>query len=622
MSLPSETAAQKVTDASPKWLRDIEHFLSLKSHFLLSGNLRDLFVNHNEGADKGLMPLSKCLWGQLTRIGYQTLVTYDPVDGIDVADEESRQWLQETTGLSNAQENHYPVSLDKLSQVLGNLVRQTHRHVAVIMDYASRMIPRPDGMDGDAQRFFVSMLKLSHDVSPFATGSSGPAMFNSIFWLTDQENDLPTWLSVANPRSRTVMIPSPDGALRRQVANRVAMLLPGFKEAAPLDQARVLSDFTDSTNGLLCRDILAIAQLARTNGIPYPKISDAVRQFKIGVVDDPWLRLDYDKMANGEAIIGERVKGQGAAVQKAMDIIKRAITGLSGAQASKSGGRPRGILFLAGPTGTGKTELAKSLTSLIFGDEEAYIRFDMSEFSAEHADQRLLGAPPGYVGFDAGGELTNAIRQKPFSVVLFDEIEKAHPRILDKFLQLLDDGVMTSGRGERVYFSEAIIVFTSNLGIYRKLADGTREANVSQNDPADQVEVKVRKEIERYFKEEINRPELLNRIGENIVVFDFIRPAIAEKIFEKNINGIRTRMQTERDLILTLSEKAYGNLRERCLHNLDNGGRGIGNQIEALFINPLSRRLFELPDYGRGKQVNILDFEEVDGIPTLTTETT
>ena len=621
MNMPNGSAGQEQDVTPPKWLKDIEHFLPLKSQFLLSGNLRDSFVNHNEGAEKGLMSLNECLWGQLSRLGYRTLVTYDPVDGISVADEGARQWLQETTGLSNGQGGYYPVSLDKLSQVLGMLVRQSQRHVAVIMDYASRMIPRPDSMDGDAQRFFVSMLKLSHDASPYSSLAGGPEIFNSIFWLTDQENDLPSWLSVANPLLRSVIIPPPDGALRRQVTSSAAMNLPGFKDATPQDQARVLNDFTDSTNGLLCRDILAIAQLAYTNGIPYAKIPHAVRQFKIGVVDDPWLRLDFNKMARGEQIIGERVKGQGVAVQKAMDIIKRAITGLSGAQASKSGGRPRGILFLAGPTGTGKTELAKTLTSLIFGDEQAYIRFDMSEFSAEHADQRLLGAPPGYVGFDAGGELTNAIRQKPFSVVLFDEIEKAHPRILDKFLQLLDDGVMTSGRGERVYFSEAIIVFTSNLGIYRKLADGSREANVSQKDSAEQVEVKVRKEIERYFKEEINRPELLNRIGENIVVFDFIRPDVAENIFEKNINGIKMRMQAERDLILTLSEKAFGSLRERCLQNLDNGGRGIGNQIEALFINPLSRRLFELPDYGRGRQVKVVDFEDANGIPTLKIET-
>src|SRR3974377_1806851 len=151
----------------------------------------------------------------------------------------------------------------------------------------------------------------------------------------------------------------------------------------------------------------------------------------------------------------------------------------------------------------------------------------MSQFSAEHSDQRLIGAPPGYVGYDVGGAGTNAIREKPFSLVLFDEIEKAHPRILDKFLQILDDGVLTSGRGDRVYFSEALIVFTSNLGIYRLESDGSRVANVSPDDEYVWVRTKVRREIERHFKTVLNRPEILNRIGDNIVVFDFIRPNIA-----------------------------------------------------------------------------------------------
>ena len=190
------------------------------------------------------------------------------------------------------------------------------------------------------------------------------------------------------------------------------------------------------------------------------------------------------------------------------------------------------------PTGVGKTELAKTITSLLFGDESAYIRFDMSEFSAEHADQRLIGAPPGYVGYDVGGELTNAIRERPFSVVLFDEIEKAHPRILDKFLQVLDDGVLTSGRGDRVYFSEAFIVFTSNLGIYADGPTGDRVPNVSPDETFEAVKAKVRAGIENHFKSVLNRPELLNRIGENIIVFDFIRDDVAQQIFDQMIEAL------------------------------------------------------------------------------------
>jgi ATP-dependent Clp protease ATP-binding subunit ClpA len=183
----------------------------------------------------------------------------------------------------------------------------------------------------------------------------------------------------------------------------------------------------------------------------------------------------------------------------------------------------------------------------------------MSEFSAEHADQRLLGAPPGYIGYDAGGELTNAIREKPFSVVLFDEIEKAHPRVLDKFLQILDDGVLTSGRGDRVYFSEALIVFTSNLGIYRMTDSGERELNVSPQEPYEVVKQKVESEIERHFKFVLNRPEILNRMGENIIVFDFIREDIAGQIFQQMVANTLADLKSQ-ELEVSLAPEAMSSL--------------------------------------------------------------
>src|SRR5262245_45761699 len=216
----------------------------------------------------------------------------------------------------------------------------------------------------------------------------------------------------------------------------------------------------------------------------------------------------------------------------------------------------------------------------------------MSEFSAEHADQRLLGAPPGYVGYDVGGELTNAIREKPFSVVLFDVIEKAHPRILDKFLQILDDGVLTSGRGERVYFSESLIVFTSNLGMTRTLQDGSRVANVTPGEPLDEVRRKVRHEIERHFKLEISRPEILNRIGEN--VFDFIRPQVAHEIFELMVTRVIEDLRAEQQLAMSFTPQASARLETLCLGDLSNGGRGIRNQVEVHLVNPLARALFAL----------------------------
>jgi ATP-dependent Clp protease ATP-binding subunit ClpA len=293
--------------------------------------------------------------------------------------------------------------------------------------------------------------------------------------------------------------------------------------------------------------------------------------------------------------------------------------GLTGAQARSSGGRPRGVLFFAGPTGVGKTELAKTLTQLIFGDERAYLRFDMSEFSEEHSGARLLGAPPGYIGFDAGGELTNAVREKPFSVVLFDEIEKAHPRILDKFLQILEDGRLTDGRGDTTYFSETVLVFTSNLGIYVEDAQGKRVQNVRPGDPYRDVEVKVREAIGDYFKYRLSRPEILNRIGDNIVVFNFITSEVAEQIFDGMLKNVARRLFDEFKLRLSMPENVRTALLARCTRDLSNGGRGVGNQLESAFINPLSRALFEHDLEGK-ERVTVSAIGEAEQVSTLTVQ--
>jgi ATP-dependent Clp protease ATP-binding subunit ClpA len=251
------------------------------------------------------------------------------------------------------------------------------------------------------------------------------------------------------------------------------------------------------------------------------------------------------------------------------------------------------VLFFAGPTGTGKTETAKTLAEKLFGDEKCCIRFDMSEYGQAHSDQKLLGAPPGYVGYEAGGQLTNAVKNNPFSILLFDEIEKAHPSILDKFLQILEDGRMTDGQGNTVYFSETIIIFTSNLGIYQNTITGERKQVVTPDLAYEEVQTKVREGIEHYFKLELGRPEILNRIGENIVVFDFIREDVADEILTSQINRICINLRTDKNIYLEISDQAHQTLLSKAIDNLDNGGRGIGNIVESLLVNPLSRHMFD-----------------------------
>lgn len=577
----------------PRWLRDLVRFLPLRSQFVLSGNVRDLQIH--EPAPKAItaVPLTSILIDQLQKYGYERIVSFDPIAGFrsisarGAGAQEGNEALREL-GLMPSN-GAAPGGVDLLATTLERFVSLDGSPAALLIDFASRLVVRQETLSQSEHQLFSRALILSHSARVRPAGRERQPYFNSIIWIVDKEGDLPDWFLVGNPRIRHVPVAKPDHLARKSLVPFLVRSLPGAKDTPADEIEKAQAIFVDETEGLLLLDLNAIAQLARSEGVQIGQISDAVRRYKVGVTEDPWRKIDRTKIRGAEEFVRRRIKGQAHAVTHMLDVVKRAVTGIG---QSPRGGRPRGVAFLAGPTGVGKTELAKTVTSLLFGDERAYIRFDMSEFSAEHADQRLIGAPPGYIGYDIGGELTNAIRERPFSVVLFDEIEKAHPRILDKFLQVLDDGVLTSGRGDRVYFSEAFIVFTSNLGIYADGPAGERVQNVLPGESFETVKAKVRAGIESHFKLVLNRPEILNRIGENIIVFDFIRDDVALQIFDQMIESLLGDVKVQ-GFGVTISDSARVTLKSLCLSDLSNGGRGIRNQVEAHLINPLSRALFD-----------------------------
>ena len=430
------------------------------------------------------------------------------------------------------------------------------------------------------------------------TTANGKARFNPVLWLVNRGQDLPSWLALDSTRVAvlTIGLARLRDALRRRAAPRQPLRRATTK-ARRRRTTKFARDFAQMTDGLPLVALADIAQLADRQGIGFRDVDDAVQCYKVGVTENPW-KKDYlrERIADALPFIEERVRGQRPAVTKTIDILMRSVMGLTGAQARASGNRPRGVLFFAGPTGVGKTELAKTLTQLIFGDERAYIRFDMSEFAEEHTGARLLGAPPGYIGYDAGGELTNAVREKPFSVVLFDEIEKAHPRILDKFLQILEDGRLTDGRGETAYFSEAILVFTSNLGIYgrgrarparaervaRRSARSRRVARAQRDPGLLQVPAVAAGDPEPHRRQ--HHRVRLHHAGDR-------RADLRRHAAQRRQPRARRAQGRPRRSTPAVREE----LRELCTEDLSNGGRGIGNQLESLFVNPLARAMFRFP---------------------------
>lgn len=603
----------------PRWVGDIERLLPIRSQFILTGNVRDVFLTPS-ASESYLAPLLSCLWAFLERKEYQFILVYDRIDGLRVLPQSNvaQELATQSLGIK-LQDGVMPVNLDSFQTIVRRAVTLRDVRVGVVIDYASRLTTTPQTPETNEYKFFAAMEKLSLIANPVIqetdqTKARRP-LFNPVFWLLNRGQDIPSWFSLDSERIASISVVRPEYETRLSAA---LVLAPQFQGGGvALEQARAVfaSHFAGGTDGMSLQAMVDIAQLARTQGMGLHEVDDAVRCFKVGATENPW-RKDYlkEKIRTARDQIQARVKGQHQASVKAIDILMRSVMGLTGAHTKFGGSRPRGVLFFAGPTGVGKTELAKTLTEILFGDEKAYIRFDMSEFAEEHAGARLLGAPPGYVGYEAGGELTNAVKQRPFSVILFDEIEKAHPRLLDKFLQILDDGRLTDGRGDTVYFSESVIIFTSNLGISIEDENGERIQNVRSEDTYEEVELKIRTAIEDHFKFRLSRPELLNRIGDNIVVFNFIGPESARQILSGMIANVVNRVKAEHKIDLSISPLALDKITSWCVKDLSNGGRGIGNRLESILVNPLSRALFEGESREAGSKVVVKEVTETDRV--------
>ena len=593
----------------PTWMQNMMRLLALRPQFVLSGNLRDVHLAPLEDSFM-LVALRDFLWEALSLRGFSYLLVYDRVDGLKVFPDTPTNRTKARDELGETIADDAPVMpLPALGQLIRKLPAARSR-VALLIDYASHLVGRPEDPQDPERDFFLAALKQGHTSHPTVVpGETGSPIYNPVIWLAKNETHLPSWLIVGNESVHCQTIPQPDAETREAAARVLATSMKDYNPELPQQVAEFARTFADLTNGMSLRSLLSVSQLAQSQGLPMTEVDDAVRCYKVGVIENPWKKGRLkEKVSSAAETISKKIKGQERAVTKVVDILMRSVMGLTGAHASASSSRPKGILFFAGPTGTGKTEMAKIITELIFGDSRAYIRFDMSEFSAEHSDARLIGAPPGYVGYETGGELTKAIREKPFSVVLFDEIEKAHPRILDKFLQVLDDGRLTDGRGETVYFTESVIIFTSNLGIYVEGPDGRRYQNVTAEEGYDAVEHKVRTAISDYFKFKLCRPELLNRFGDNIVVFDFISPVTAAEIFDNMLKTVVARVKEENAIDLIVPDEIKARIKAMCITDLGNGGRGIGNRIESVLTNPLARALFACSETQRA--ATIIDLRE------------
>ena len=575
----------------------IKREIGIKKCIILDGDVGDVYLNQK----KQIVDLKQYLMDMLKDLDYDDILYWDRIDGLDgdvsrldlleeveiegeeyAFEDESQETVERKDAKTGSGLFKEPAEIFNI--VYKNLKKPNHK-IAFVLNWADYLFTAGGQLPPDERELLILLGKAIKDKK--VEYLSAEVNESCVILITNKLSMFPLSFYQGNPEVACLTLPRPDREERERMLEKVES---GFDVKMKPGETLMTSDkkneFVDMLDDFTNREIIQMARLSRKE--PRMPFEQLYLLFKYGEKDNPWEKLDYKAVKNIKRILGERVVGQEEAIEKIEKVVVKAYMGLSGIHKSSSRSAPKGVLFFVGPTGVGKTELSKALAKFLFGDEQACIRFDMSEYAQENSDQKLIGAPPGYVGYEEGGQLTNAVKEKPFSIILFDEIEKAakpNPRILDIFLQILEDGRLTDSKGETVYFSESVIIFTSNLG-------ASEVSDSGSNDDVAQEFIKI---VKNYFDNEIKRPEILGRIGySNIVPFNFIRDTeFAVKIAKSKLRPVQRGIAEKYRIDLEFEDELK--FVNYILGGADSskGGRDILNSINDKLLDELAMFLFE-----------------------------
>ena len=578
----------------PLWQRNFQLFSKSYPIIQLSSCIYDLVPYRNAiGTSFTYVPLGEWIWKNYSLQENTLVIFYSALSGF------SNPFSGEAYDEFNRISGRGAVNdfADASQHILKAFQESNGKKVVVVFDSSIRWLTAGPIIQPNDQRAFTALKS--------AILNSSTVQHQLIF-INEKSSDLPAFMMATPSHAKSIIIPKPDQIQR---SNFLGYLFSNRNfTSAQLEHVAQRAD-----NLTLNEIRTALVSVDYANCSPSDLIHQ-IRLFQFGFTEDPWQQIDPEKIDNAESILGEYVFGQESAIRYSAEIVKYAASGFGSVFQEDGRTAPKGVLFFCGLSGTGKTELAKAIARLVFGSADAMIRFDMGEYSQPHSAERFTGSPPGYIGHDAGGQLTEAIKEHPFCLLLFDEIEKADPTVMNKFLSILEDGRLTDGKGETVSFENTIIVFTSNIGA----AEAAHES-----DPKIVRKI-ISEAVKRYCEEQppfgIGKPELYSRLAGNIVVFDPLSEEVIQRIFDNYYTKTIKKMREQRNITVSCSEEFVQKLRDLTDAVRSNGkfpgGRGMKKAMDKYFRRPLSN-FAQANRCVAGDTINVTDFVEEDEVVTL-----
>lgn len=576
------------TQGVPLWQKNFQLFSKSYPIIQLTGNIEDLVPYKTTlGTRFTYVDINEWLWNFFSSQPNSVTVFYSSITGFD--NSFSPEQLNEFYSLSGrGQCDDFSSAVQKIHTAFRE---SRDKKVNIIFDQSIRWITAGPVIQPNDQRAFTELKALVSAESN-----------NRLVFLNEKGSDLPSFLLATQSYAKSIVISKPDLIQR---SNYIEFL---FNDRNFTNSQ--IQSIAQRADGLTLREVKTALSAVDYSACTPGDLVNQIGLFQFGFNEDPWQQIDTDKIVAAEDTLSQYVFGQDEAIHHASEIIRYASSGFANVMQDDGRTAPKGVMFFCGLSGTGKTELAKAIARLVFGSADSMIRFDMGEYNQPHSAERLTGSPPGYIGHDAGGQLTEAIKARPFSLLLFDEIEKADPTVMNKFLSILEDGRLTDGKGETVSFENTIIVFTSNLGA----ADAAKETN------PELIRQIIGDSVKSYCAEKppygIGKPEVYSRLAGNIVVFNPLDEESMQRIFDNYYNQVIKRVTGQLNISVVCDNGFVDKLRQLTNAARDKGdfpgGRGMKKAMDKYFLVPLSS-FSQVNKIKSGDIVILNDIEEVNG---------